>query len=237
MKYSYDTRVGYSEIAENGYMTPGAVVDRFQDCSNFQSDALGVGADYLAQCKKAWILNSWHIVFDKPIEMGERIRVYTWASRFDKIFGYRNFMIEDENGGRCAGAASKWMLIDTKNMRLLKITDDDAKMYGVDESLDIEYVERKLNVLNELQEIDTIKVRGYQIDTNGHMNNSWYIKIAMDYIDKNEFVKEIYVEYRKSAVCGDKVKIKKCIENDNTIIVMCDENDSVYSVIRIIQAK
>lgn len=235
MKYSFDTRVGYSEIAENGYMTPGAIVDRFQDCSNFQSEHLGVGLEYLIKHKRAWILNSWHIVFERPLKMGDNIRVYTWAHKFDKMFGYRDFMIEDADGNRCAAAVSRWMLMDIEKMRLLKITDDDAKIYGEDEGLDIDYGKRKLSVPDDMTEVDVIKIRGYQIDTNGHMNNGWYIKVAADYIDKKYPVADIHVEYRKAAMCGDEVVIKKHTEDKMTNIVMCGRDDVIYSVIEIRQ--
>lgn len=57
--YTFDSRIRYSEIDRSGRLSIPAVVDYFQDCSAFQSEELGVGVEYLANKKRAWILNSW----------------------------------------------------------------------------------------------------------------------------------------------------------------------------------
>lgn len=230
LKYSYDSRVGYSEISSKGYMTAGATIDRFQDCSNFQSDALGVGIQYLSGKNRVWILNSWQIIFDRKLKMGDSIKVYTWAYDFDRMFGYRNFMIEDGAGSKCVRASSRWLLMDTEVMRPIKIEPDDVEIYGREEKLDMEYSDRKIAIPGALEETDRIKVRGYHIDTNGHMNNAWYVKIAMDYL-KGGDVKSLRAEYKKSAVLGDIMKVKTAFYDGREIVVLCDSEDMVYSVV------
>lgn len=230
MKYSFDSRVGYSELSSKGYMSAGAVLDRFQDCSNFQSDSLGVGIEYLSENRRVWILNSWQIVFDNKLKMGDNIKVCTWAYNFDKMFGYRNFMIEDEAGNKCVRAASRWVLMDTDKMRPVKIELSDVEMYGAEEKLDMDYSDRKIAVPKELEEEDCIKVRGYHIDTNGHMNNAWYVKIAMDYLESDD-IKSLRVEYKKSAVLNDIMKVKTASADNGKTVVLCDAQDKVYSVI------
>ena len=54
--YTFDSRIRYSEIDRSGRLSIPAVVDYFQDCSAFQSEELGVGVEYLANKKRAWIL-------------------------------------------------------------------------------------------------------------------------------------------------------------------------------------
>lgn len=230
LKYSFDSKVGYSELSSKGYMSVGAVLDRFQDCSNFHSDSLGVGMEYLSGKKRGWILNSWQIVFDNKLKMGDNIKVYTWAYSFDKMFGYRNFMIEDEYGNKCVRAASRWILMDTDKMRPVKIESSDVEMYGTEEKLDMDYSDRKIAVPEELEEEDRIKVRGYHIDTNGHMNNAWYVKIAMDYLESDN-IKSMRVEYKKSAVLNDIMKVKTASADNGKMVVLCDAQDKVYSVI------
>lgn len=47
MKYSFDSRVRYSEIGEDRHLTLNGMINYFQDCSTFQSEAAGVGMDFL----------------------------------------------------------------------------------------------------------------------------------------------------------------------------------------------
>lgn len=41
MKYSFDSRVRYSEIGEDRHLTLNGMINYFQDCSTFQSEAAG----------------------------------------------------------------------------------------------------------------------------------------------------------------------------------------------------
>ena len=41
--YTFDSRVRYSETAEDGRISLNAIIDYMQDCTNFQSEDLGVG--------------------------------------------------------------------------------------------------------------------------------------------------------------------------------------------------
>ena len=47
--YSFDGRVRYSEIDQNGRLDVSALVNYFQDCGTFQSEDAGVGIEY---CKE-----------------------------------------------------------------------------------------------------------------------------------------------------------------------------------------
>ena len=49
MKYSFTSRIRYSEIGEDGNLTMPGLINYFQDCSTFQSEAIGEG---VAELKK-----------------------------------------------------------------------------------------------------------------------------------------------------------------------------------------
>ena len=47
--YKFESKIRYSELDEKGYLAVPKIVDYFQDCSNMQSDTLGVGREYLEE--------------------------------------------------------------------------------------------------------------------------------------------------------------------------------------------
>ena len=47
--YTFDSRVRYSETDENGNLSLESLIDYMQDCTNFQSEDLGVGLEYHRQ--------------------------------------------------------------------------------------------------------------------------------------------------------------------------------------------
>ena len=57
--YTFDSRVRYSEIAEDGLLALPAVIDYMQDCTNFQSEDLGVGLAYHKEHGLRWVQNAW----------------------------------------------------------------------------------------------------------------------------------------------------------------------------------
>ena len=77
--YTFDSRVRYSETDENGNLSLESVSDYMQDCTNFQSEDLGVGLEYHRQKNIMWVLNFWQIVIDEYPAMGENITVGTQA--------------------------------------------------------------------------------------------------------------------------------------------------------------
>lgn len=91
--YTFDSRVRYSETDENGNLSLESLIDYMQDCTNFQSEDLGVGLEYHRQKNIMWVLNFWQIVIDEYPAMGENITVGTQAFGFEKMFGHRNFLI------------------------------------------------------------------------------------------------------------------------------------------------
>ena len=83
--YTFDSRVRYSEVGEDARITVNAIIDYMQDCTNFQSEDLGVGLEYHKKKQLMWVLNSWQIVIEKYPAMGEEITVGTQAYGFEKM--------------------------------------------------------------------------------------------------------------------------------------------------------
>lgn len=63
--YEFDSRVRYSETDAQGRMTWLALMDYFQDCSVFHSEAVNLGVEVWTDAQKAWILSSWQICLNR----------------------------------------------------------------------------------------------------------------------------------------------------------------------------
>ncbi len=231
MKHNYEAKVGYSEIGQNGSMTIGAMIDRMQDSSNLHSQEIGDGFEDLGSRGRAWLVNSWQIVFCKPLKMGDLMRVSSWAYGYDKMFGYRNYMIQDDNGEICVKASARWILFDVEKQRILRIKPEDIEMYGIEEKIDMEYTSRKVSIPKHAETVDEIKIRGYQIDTNNHVNNSWYAKIACDYFTGDREIKQLCIEYKKAAVKDDIVKVGIAKNGDVETVILTDIQDKIYCIV------
>lgn len=174
--------VKYSEINRDGYLPLYGILEYFQNCINFHS--LDIGMDYESMMKKnkAWVLISWKIKLLKKINLYDKVEIGTWAYDFDKMYGYRNYVILDENGEKAACAETKWVLIDLKTRMPLRVEVEDTIGYATGEKLDMPPMSRKLKLSDDVTKYEPVKVLSTYIDTNGHMNNTAYFRLAEEYL-------------------------------------------------------
>lgn len=229
--YSWKTKVRYSECGAKGTLTLAKIIDYFQDSSSAHSESLGAGMKFLEEQGGAWVLNSWQIEVNRYPDIMEEIEITTWPSDFKGVFGPRSFCMKSKDGEVLAMARTLWVYIDTKTGRPSKPSEELIQKYEVAPAIEMEEISRKIQMPKELEAIDWITVRKYHIDTNQHVNNSQYVQMAMETFPQEFSAKKLRVEYKKSAVFGDRIYVKKAIEAERSVVALCNENDEIYTVV------
>lgn len=232
--YTFNSRVRFSEVDHNETITLPGIINYFQDCSTFHSEDIGLGIEYLKKRKKVWILSSWQVVVERYPHMGEEITVSTWATGFKGLYGTRNFCMKDTKGEMAAYANSIWVFMDTEKGRPAKPEAQDVETYGVEPALSMEYAPRKIELPQETRVLDTFPVRKYHIDTNEHVNNCQYVQMALEVMEKEMKVRQVRVEYKKSAVYKDVIWPQLAEEEGRTVVKLCDMDEHPYAVIELI---
>ena len=232
--YKMNGRVRYSECGIDNKLRISAIINYFQDCTTENSETIGVGHDYLVERKRAWILNSWQVEIMRRPNVRESIEVGTWATGFKGVFGPRDFCMQTAGGEELARAHSLWVYIDTESGRPVKPTDEEIAVYEVGEPIPMEEVSRKIKVPEGAIEVDTFPVHKYHIDTNAHVNNSKYIELACEALPEDFEVKKLRVEYKKAAVWGDRMVLKRVIEEGRIVAELCDEAGNTYAIVEFI---
>jgi acyl-ACP thioesterase len=230
--YSFESRVRYSETDYNKNMTPSSIINYFQDCSNFQSEDLGVGIKYLQQKQRAWILCSWQLEINRFPHIDEKITIGTWPYLFKGMYGYRNFIMYDEQNNVVAVANTIWALMDTKAQRPAKILESDTLAYVLEPAYAMEYVERKLPIPDELVTYPSFIVSPSCLDMFHHVNNGQYIRIAQDYLPSDFIPHQVCADYRKSALLGDTLYPLLHIETDCITVALTNQEQQPYAIIR-----
>lgn len=235
--YSFSSRVRYSEINSKKDLTLPSLLDYLQDCCTFQSEALGIGVDYLEKHHVAWVLSSWQISITRYPVMGEDIRVNTWPYAFKSFYGHRNFSVEDGGGNVVAAANSVWVFMDTEKMRPARITQHIQDIYRsqLGEPLSGSWSERKIPIPENSVEKEPVQVAHFHIDTNHHVNNGKYVLIAEEFLPEGFLVCGLRAEYKKAAVLGDVLYPFVSYNENNVTVTLADENQKPYAVIRFIK--
>lgn len=235
--YTFDGRIRYSEIDHRGRITLPAIVNYFQDCCTFHSEDIGQSGSELKKENHAWILSYWQIVVDRYPKMGEKVKICTWPTNFKGFLGDRNFQMLDEDGERVAYANSVWVYMDIEKGRPVKAPQEMVELYGVEEPLEMDYEPRKVKGAECVTELASFPVRRYHIDTNEHVNNSQYIQMAMEVLDKDVKIRQVRVEYKRSAVYGDVIVPKMAKETGRIVVELCDTEGNLYAIVEFKEEK
>ena len=227
--YTFDSRIRYSETDETGALSLLGVINYMQDCSTFQSEDIGLGVEYLEKKKRAWLLSSWRIVIDRYPVLGERIKIGTWATSSKGIYGYRDFVLMDQEGNYLVKAESVWFFCDTEKMIPVRVMPEDVEAYGEGEALDLGKAPRKIAVPENYEEETPVTIAVHHLDTNHHVNNAQYVDIARELVPAGTEIGEIRAEYRKAAVLGDEMVIKSTREGRSYLVSLCNSDGDVFA--------
>jgi len=232
--YTFKSRVRYSETDETGCLGLGAVINYMQDCTNFESEHLGVGIKYLAEKGVMWVLSSWQIVIKYYPSFGENIEIGTQSYGYEKIIGYRNFFINGGDGKNIVIANSNWVLMDIEKKKPVIIPRELGDIYGKHEPLKMDYAPRKIKLPGDGRKGKEFTVMEYHLDTNHHVNNGQYVMMAMFVLGTKERAREVRVEYKRQAVLGDKIVPVVYREGNSAYVSMDSEEGKAYAVVQFI---
>jgi len=232
--YSFSSRVRYSELNhQKGILDSSSIINYFQDCSTFQSEDINRGLSYLQSKNRVWLLNSWQLQMIHCACLGDHITLSTWAYDFKGFYGYRNFMMRDENQEVLAVANSIWIYVDTETGRPTRIPMDYATSsgYGMEPAYPMEVAERKVDLPTNYLVLPAITVIKANIDSYNHVNNGQYIKLAEEYLPEHFMVNSMRVEYRAQAVLGTILLPLVSTQKGFITIALADEQHKPYAII------
>ena len=231
MSYSFESRIRYSEIDENGYLTLPGIMDYFQDCCTFHSESIGQGMKVVNRRRRAWVLSGWQIVINRYPELGEKIITTTFPTDFRGFLGTRNFIMETVDGERLAYANSIWSNINMETGMPVKLTDEDTEGYVLEEKLDMEYAPRKIALPKEWRAEESFVVHKSHLDTNHHVNNGQYVQMAQEYLPEGFIVRQLRTEYKQQAKLGDVICPRVAEQDGKVFVCLDDENQKPYTII------
>lgn len=231
MKYSFDSRIRFSETGENKCLTLNGIINYFQDCSTFQSEDIGRGMKFWEEKQQVWVLSAWQIVVERYPEVCEKVTISTWPYEFKHFLGKRNFVMEDAEGKKVAYANTLWTLLDLNTGHPVNADEEYIKAYGMGEKLDMEYAPRKIKMPKDYKEFPQFQVKAHHLDTNHHVNNGQYVLMAQEYIPTDFAVKQMRAEYKSQAVL-DSVIVPKVHEENGVYTVSLDSSEGeTYAIV------
>lgn len=214
-------------------MTLQSLLDYFQDCSTFHSEDIGLGVDYFRQIHQVWLLSAWQICVNRYPKVYEQIVIGTAPYDFRGFIGCRNFEMKTKEGEVLAYANSVWSLMDTEKMVPVKPNEKMLAGYVLEEKYPMAYAPRKIAVPKDGAEEEPFTVKPHHLDTNHHVNNGQYVRMAMDYVQEKFEVRQLRVEYKMQALLGDIIYPVVCGGEGTYVVSLNNEDEKPYCIVEI----
>ena len=233
--YSFTSDIRFSEVDSNKKLTLTGLINYFQDCTIFHSESLHAGFEYLEPRSRAWVLSSWQVIIHRLPHFGETVRVGTWPYGFSPLSGDRNFVLQNEAGENLVTANSFWVFTDTTTGRPAKLDPDYVAMYPLEEPLAMEYAPRKIPLPEHYEAQPSFTVSRHHLDTNHHVNNAQYIRMAEDFLPAGFETGEFRAEYKKPAKLQDEIHPLVSVTDTACTIVLADAAHKPYTTVQFIR--
>lgn len=234
MAYSFDGRIRYSEIGENGCLTLPGILNYFQDCCTFHSASIGQGMEILKKRERVWVLSSWQVIVNRYPKMGESVVTSTAPYDFRGFMGYRNFTMDTKDGERLAYANSIWSYVSLATGHPEKLTEEDTRGYELAEKLEMDYAPRKIALPKIREQKETFQVQKHHLDTNHHVNNCQYVCMAEDFLPEKFAVHQMRAEYKMQAKLNDTICPEVSVEEDKVVVILSDKEMQPYAVVEFV---
>ena len=234
-------RTSFTQTGIHNVLTNKSILSILENIAGANSAYVHYTFEDLSKLNLTWVLLNWKLKVLKRVKADTNIKVQTWGNFSSKLFVIRDFKMFDENGILCAIASSKWCLVDTLNGKIAKMPENIGEIYHgfhdehVFNEVDLpKLVEPQLAPIN----IDTYKIRRFDLDLNKHVHNLNYLNIAYELLPEAVFdgpeLNNVEILYKRELKYGDTVKSYLFKDNNSYIIAIKSIDDSIlHSIIKL----
>ena len=174
LTYQMKMKIPFDMADMNGHIKLPDVILLSLQVSGMQSIELGVSdKTILEDYNLVWIITDYDIEVARLPRFAEEITIETEALSYNRLFCYRRFTIYDEAGQELIHMMATFVLMDRDSRKVHAVESEIVAPYQSD--FDKKLIRGpKYDSLNE-PIIKDYHVRFYDLDMNGHVNNSKYL--------------------------------------------------------------
>lgn len=235
IRYQEWFKIRSHEVDPDKNVTPINILKLMQEASMTNAKELRVSVWELEKENLAWVLirKSLHVQ-SYPL-LGQKVKVVTYPSSFDRFLAYRDYKMYAENGDLLAYASSTWTLMNTITRRMAKISAELMELKVSAEEKILEPPKSKIPPILDLQYAEKIKIKKYDIDWNGHVNNIQYVKYILENIPQRfiegSTLKAINFQIKAECYLGEEI-VSEYQKSDNAIChqLKAVERDKIVAI-------
>lgn len=205
LTYQMKMKIPFDMADMNGHVKLPDVILLSLQVSGMQSIELGVSDKaILEDYNLVWIITDYDIEVVRLPRFAEEITIETEALSYNRLFCYRRFTIYDEAGQEIIRMLATFVLMDRDSRKVHAVEPDIVAPYQSDFDKKLIRGPKYANLEEPISK--DYHVRFYDLDMNGHVNNSKYLDwifevMGADFLTKY-IPKKINLKYVKEVRPG-----------------------------------
>ena len=174
LTYQMKMKIPFDMSDMNGHIKLPSLILLSLQVSGSQSDQLGVSdKEILEKYNLVWIITEYDIDVIRLPRFAEEIIIETEALSYNRLFCYRRFTIYDESGQAIIQMLATFALMDRDSRKVHSVDPEMVAPYQSEFSKKIIRGPKYTDLDNPTSK--DYHVRFYDLDMNGHVNNSKYL--------------------------------------------------------------
>ena len=174
LTYQMKMKIPFDMADMNGHIKLPDVILLSLQVSGMQSIELGVSDKaILEDYNLVWIITDYDIEVVRLPRFAEEITIETEALSYNRLFCYRRFTIYDEAGQEIIRMLATFVLMDRDSRKVHAVEPDIVAPYQSDFDKKLIRGPKYANLEEPISK--DYHVRFYDLDMNGHVNNSKYL--------------------------------------------------------------
>ena len=174
LTYQMKMKIPFDMADMNGHIKLPDVILLSLQVSGMQSIELGVSDKaILEDYNLVWIITDYDIEVVRLPRFAEEITIETEALSYNRLFCYRRFTIYDEAGQELIHMMATFVLMDRDSRKVHAVESEIVAPYQSDFDKKLIRGPKYANLEEPISK--DYHVRFYDLDMNGHVNNSKYL--------------------------------------------------------------
>ena len=203
--FEYSMKIPFDMSDVNGYIKIPQLILLSLQVSGMQSIELGMSDMYILEnYNLVWIITDYNMKIERLPVFDEKITIETYAKSHNRLFCYRAFNIKDEAGNTIIEMVATFVLMDRDTRKVHPV------MSEITDAFDSEFSKTMLRG-PRFKELEggveqEYRVRFYDLDMNGHVNNSKYLDWVFEVMGADflthHIPKKVHLKYVKEVLAG-----------------------------------
>ena len=180
-----------------------------QDAAGDQCIPYHLTGPDLEKLRLMWVIIRYRVEISRWPQPGERFLLHTWPGPSRHGMMPRFYVLRDAQGDQLLAASSVWVVVDRQTRTM--VNNEEVRVH-----LDALVTGEEIRLPGAVRRLETTEQADFVVpeaylDSNGHMNNTFYYTVAEHCIGRDsrrDPLREILTEHASEALCGETLQIR-----------------------------